>query len=247
MVLRIGSDGAHLVAPKARSRGGGYRYLGDKTGSTSNAPPYILAKVLKHVCASAAETELAAIYANAREAAISRQALRDMGHQQGPTPIKTDNTTAQGILTGNMKAKYLKGADMQLNWMKDRVEQGQYDVYWGPAATNLADYPTKHHPPTHHRTVRPIYTHQGEQSPTTMQGCVNILKGLAATRHKSPAGNPEPGEATASLPSLHAPLREKASLPSLRSSPQGREARKPLHIKRLVPRASRVRAITRKC
>ena len=112
---------------------------------------------------------------------------------------------------------------------------------------------TKHHPPTHHRAVRPICTHQAEHSPTTMQGCVNMLKGLAATRHKSPADEPKPGETAASLPSLHASLREMASLPSLRSSPHGEEARKPhyrdnpLHIKQLASRVSRVHAITRKC
>ena len=48
---------------------------------------------------------------------------------------------------------------------------------------NLGDYPSKHHSPTHHRTVRPIYTYQSNQSPTTMQGCVNILEGLTKTRH----------------------------------------------------------------
>ena len=194
-----------------------------------------------------------------------------MGHQQGPTPIKTGNAAAQGILTGSMEAKYLTGAGMRLNWVEDRVEQGQHGACWGPAATNLADYPAKHHPPTHHRTVRPICTHQAEHSPTTMQGCVNALEGLAATRHESPADKPKPGETAASLPALHAPLRreaslpaslhreaslpaslhEEASLPSLRSSPHGREARKlhcrgnPPHAKRLAPRVSRVHAITR--
>ena len=179
--------------------------------------------------------------------------LIGVGHQQGPTPIKTGNAAAQGTLTETVEAKYLKGADMRLNWMKDRVEQGQCGACWGPAAANLADYPTKHHPPTHHRTVRPICTHQGGHSPTTVQGCVNMLKGLAATRHKSPADDPKPGETAASLPSLHASLREKPSLPSLRSSPYGKETRKlhyrdnPLHIKRLTSRVNRVHAITRKC
>ena len=80
-----------------------------------------------------------------------------------------------------------------------------------------------------------------------------MLKGLAATRHGSPAGDPGPGEAAASLPSLHASLREKASLPSLRSSPHGEEARElhcrgdPLHAKRLAPRAGRAHATTREC
>jgi len=185
MVLRIDSDGAYLVAPKARSRAGGYHFLGDRSGTLFNAPIYVLAKVIKNVNASAAETEISAIYLNAREATLFRQALEDMGHPQGATPIKTNNTTARGILDETMKAKYLKGADMRINWMRDRCHQGQFDVYWESAETNLADYPTKKHSPTHHRKVRPIYTYIDGQSPSTIQGCVDIMQGLAGVRHPS--------------------------------------------------------------
>ena len=194
MILRIDSDGAHLVAPKARSRAGGYHFLGDINGIAFNAPIYVLAKVLKHVTASAAETEIGALYLNAREATVFRQTLHDMGHPQPATPIKTDNTTARGIIDETMKAKYLKGADMRLNWMKDRVEQEQFYVYWEPAETNLGDHPTKHHSPTHHRLTRPIHTYDPVLSPSTLQGCVNILKSLAANRPAS--HDNEPAELT---------------------------------------------------
>ena len=113
---------------------------------------------------------------------------------------------------------------MRLHWMKDRVERDIYDVYWEPAETNLADYPTKHHSPTHHRTVRPIYTYQGNQSPTTMQGCVNILKGLTATRH--PAS--KSASSSSAMQIGRKPERESTSarvaslLPSLQSISTGR-------------------------
>ena len=99
-----------------------------------------------------------------------------------PASIKTDNTTARGILDETMKAKYLKGADLMVNWMKDRVQQGQFGVYWESAETNLGDYPTKHHSPTHHRKIRPIYTYDAALSPSTVQGCVNIMKDLTVNR-----------------------------------------------------------------
>ena len=88
MMLRVDSDGACLVAPKARSRAGGYHFLGDSDGKMFNGPICILAKVLKHVTASAAETELGAICSNAREGMIFRQTLEELGHQQPATPIK---------------------------------------------------------------------------------------------------------------------------------------------------------------
>ena len=113
MVLRVDSDGACLVAPKARSRAGGYHFLGDSDGKMFNGPICILAKVLKHVTASAAETELGATCSNAREGIIFRQTLEELGHHQPATPIKTDNTTARGILDESMKARHLKGADVR--------------------------------------------------------------------------------------------------------------------------------------
>ena len=64
MILRIDSDGAYLVATKAR-----IHFLGDKNGKMFNGPICTLAKVLKHVTASAAETKLGAMYSNAREGA----------------------------------------------------------------------------------------------------------------------------------------------------------------------------------
>ena len=89
--------------------------------------------------------------------------------------MKTDNSTAQGILTGTIKQKRSKAIDMPFYWLKDRAKQGQFEIYWEPGKNNLADYPTKHHSGTHHATVRPIYLYDAEKSPTTVKGCVEIL------------------------------------------------------------------------
>ena len=70
---------------------------------------------------------------------------------------------------------------MRLHWMKDRVKRNIFTIKWKNARTNLGHYPTKAHTPANHRKIRPIYTYQNDQSPTTMQGCVNILEGIAAT------------------------------------------------------------------
>ena len=65
---------------------------------------------------------------------------------------------------------------MRHHWIRDRVNQGQFKVYWEPGQHNLADYPTKHHSGSHHRRVRPIYLYEGDASPTNVQGCVDLLK-----------------------------------------------------------------------
>ena len=64
---------------------------------------------------------------------------------------------------------------MNANWVKDRCEQGQFDIQWAPGNTNLADYPTKHHTGLHHRRIRPIQLFIDGKSPTALQGCNRIL------------------------------------------------------------------------
>ena len=68
MQLFIDSDAAYLVHPKARSRAGGYRYLGNIDGKLFNGPIYILAKVIKAVMASVADVECGSLYINASDA-----------------------------------------------------------------------------------------------------------------------------------------------------------------------------------
>ena len=121
--------------------------------------------------ASAAEAEVGALYMNAQEAVPIRTSLIEMGHPQPATPLKTDNMTAKGIIAGTIKQKRYKVIDMRFYWLKDRYDQGQFDIHWEPGKHNLADYPTKHHPASHHRRVRPIYLNCGDESPSTMQGC----------------------------------------------------------------------------
>jgi hypothetical protein len=59
--------------------------------------------------------------------------LEELGHPQPPTPMETDNTTATGYSNGTIKQKLTKAMDMRFYWIKDRVKQGQLNVYWGRA------------------------------------------------------------------------------------------------------------------
>ncbi len=55
-----------------------------------------IAQIIKFVMASAAESELAALFVMAREMIPHRQTLIAMGWPQPKTPIQTDNSTAVG-------------------------------------------------------------------------------------------------------------------------------------------------------
>eukprot|EP00970_Alexandrium_tamarense_P018492 scaffold13343_cov264-Alexandrium_tamarense.AAC.1 len=78
-----------------------------------------------------------------------------MGHPQPPTPIQTDNSTADGIINLRVIPKRTKAMDMRFHWLRDRaVNQHQFRFYWRPGALNRGDYWTKHHSPAHHRNIR---------------------------------------------------------------------------------------------
>ena len=98
MILNIHSDASYLTAAKARSQAGGYFFLGslprDGEPIFLNGNIMITCAILKLVAASTAEAELGALFLNAREAKVIRLILRELGHEQPPTAIHVDNTTA---------------------------------------------------------------------------------------------------------------------------------------------------------
>jgi len=107
MIINVHSDASYLSAPKARSRAGGYFFLGslprDGDPIKLNGATHVTCAILKLVAASAAEAELGALFLNAQEAKVIRLVLAELGHPQPPTPIHIDNTTAVGIVKNTIK------------------------------------------------------------------------------------------------------------------------------------------------
>lgn len=165
MRLRIHSDASYLCEPKARSRAGGHFYLSNKQ-DINNGAVINISTIIKHVMASAMESEIAAIFLNAREALPLRVLLEELGHHQEATEIVTDNSTAHGMINKTMTPRRSKSIDMRFHWLKCREAQQQFRILWAPGATNLADYFTKHFSPAHHRTVRGRYVKDAPGVPT---------------------------------------------------------------------------------
>jgi len=165
MQLKISSDAAYLVEPQARSRRGGYFYLGDKRKDPlkpptleemlkepKQGPIFTPSHVIKEVCAAASEAECAGLFYNGKDAVPIRTTLEELGWEQDPTPMDTDNSTAEGIANDTVKQRRSKAIDMRYYWVRDRCRQGQFLVHWSPGVKNRADYFSKSgHPPSHHR------------------------------------------------------------------------------------------------
>jgi hypothetical protein len=120
--------------------------------------------IIKHVMSSASEAELAALYYRCKQAAPIRVTLEEMGHPQpAPTPVTTDDITAQGLTLGTMTPKASKLNNQWFNWLKCRNAQRQFKYLWQKGILNRADYASKHHPARHHQNVRPFYVFDSNQ------------------------------------------------------------------------------------
>ena len=108
-----------------------------------------------------------------------------MGHPQPTTPMQVNNTAAVCFANSTIKQKLSKATDMQFYWIQDRTKQGQFVIYWQPGSQNIRDYHTKHHSPSQHRLMRPVYLHGAEILVNTLVStlllvCVNWVNSTRA-------------------------------------------------------------------
>ncbi len=113
--------------------------------------------------ASAAKSELAALFVTAREMIPHRQTLISMGWPQPKSPIQTDNSTATGVTNKTIVPHRAKKMDMCFWWLCCHASQDQFCYYWDAGSKNWADYHIKHHPDTYHEAHQS--THAGIWDP----------------------------------------------------------------------------------
>jgi hypothetical protein len=88
MILSVHSNARYCNKKKARSQASGHFYLSNNNPTPPNNGAILtVATIMKNVMSSAAETELGALYLNAKETVYLQQILCKIGHLQPPTPI----------------------------------------------------------------------------------------------------------------------------------------------------------------
>ena len=128
MVLAAHSDAGYLNKTDARSRTGGHHFLSENVEHPPNNGAILnVVEIIKAVMSSVSEAELGALFINAKKAVEERTILKEMGHPQPPTPIQTDNSTAEGIINAHVQPKRMKAMDMRFHWLHDRsINQEQF-------------------------------------------------------------------------------------------------------------------------
>ena len=79
--------------------------------------------------------------------------MAEVPRRSRTVPILLD--TAHALLTNKIMPKARKAMNMRFRWLKCQEGREKFRYYWRPGTQKLADYFTKHHPPSHHIAVRP--------------------------------------------------------------------------------------------
>ena len=109
-----------------------------------------------------------------------------MGYPQGPTPVETDNSPAEGFINETQKETKSRVIKMNFYWLRDKVKNKEFYFFWRSGKLNWANYHSKHHPIWYHRVQRPIILHPNQADIMnselgSLQGCVRIT----TDRHNS--------------------------------------------------------------
>ena len=105
----------------------------------------------------ATEAKLGALFITAQKMISLNQTLIEMGWPQPKSSIQTDNTTAEGVVNATIIPNKLKSMDLRLYWQQCCEAQKHFRFYWDKGPNKWGDYSTKHHPPVHHLSYRPLF------------------------------------------------------------------------------------------
>jgi hypothetical protein len=107
MTLAVHTDALYLSEHNTRSRASAHFYLTNKGDEKFNNGAILnFAIIIKNVMFLASE-----VYYSCKLAVLIRTALEKMGDMHPPTPVTTDNITAQGLTIGTMTPKASKSMD----------------------------------------------------------------------------------------------------------------------------------------
>ena len=76
-----------------------------------------IVQIIKTVMTLAAEAEIGAMFINAQEALPQQMTLVEMGHPQPRTPMHTDISAVNAVVTNNVQPIRTKAMDTILHWL----------------------------------------------------------------------------------------------------------------------------------
>ena len=159
---------------------------------SNNGPVHVQYSIMRNVMTSATEAALGRLFENFQKATSMRTALAEMDHQQPPTPVATYNKSANSIVNGTENQKISRAIDMTSYWVRDRIRQNHFRIFWEEGKKNLTDYVTKHHSIWQQRAMRPRYVKETKKDiENSKYRRIGTRRGCAGTTNPSITRKPD--------------------------------------------------------
>jgi hypothetical protein len=140
------SDASYLSESHARSRWGYLFYcqlLNPENDYDINGTIECMSLVSKVVVSSACEAEYGGIFVLAKKSIPFMETVSDLGYPQSMCTLITDNKPAITIAEETKIIGTSKSFDMRFHWIKDRVNQKQFELRYWETEYIQADFLTK--------------------------------------------------------------------------------------------------------
>ena len=118
IILHVYSNASYTSELEARSRSGGYYFLGQKYNTPiqeiplENGPVHVECSITRNVMASSTEEDLGGLFEKCQKTTSTRTDLAEMGHQKPPTTVAAENTASNSIANGTAKQKRSRAIDI---------------------------------------------------------------------------------------------------------------------------------------
>ena len=143
MQLKVTSDAGYANCFSSFSRYGGHFSLGDSPNEAPNGAIHIATGIMKHVCTSAFEAEMSAIFENVRKVIDLKQALENFGYPQKSIEVRCDNQSTVNVFHGFAQMKHSHSLNMRYWWVMQQIKLNLVHIQWSSGKSNLADFFTK--------------------------------------------------------------------------------------------------------
>ena len=159
MIIQIYSDASYISEPEARSRAGGYFFLGTKFNTLIqditpyNGPVNVECSILRNVMVSDTEEELGGLLKTAKKrisCGWPYQRWDTNNHRQ-----LWQRIIQQQTVLSTEKKRYVLSNRHRIILGQRQNPTESFPRILGKGNKKLADYVTKHHPILHHREMRP--------------------------------------------------------------------------------------------
>jgi hypothetical protein len=149
-ILCAHSNAGFLNETNSRSHTGAHIFLSENEPFPRFYGAFLsIAQIIQFVTASAAESELVALFVTAREMIPHRQTHISMGWPQPKSPIEMDDSTAAGVTNETIVLFRAKMMDMRFWWLRCHASQDQLCYYWDTGSkTGLTTTPKTTQTPT---------------------------------------------------------------------------------------------------